>query len=95
MLKEAQKMQAKIAEAQAALSTQSFQTSVAGGAVIATVNGQGKLTQLKLEGEFLKESPEVVASTIVSAVGQAQDKATQATEAAMGAFGGQIKGLLG
>jgi len=88
-------MQAKIAAAQDALSKETFQESVAGGAVVATVNGQGMLTQLKLDAGFLKESPEVVSSTIVSAVTQAQEKATKATEAAMGAFGGQLKGLLG
>jgi DNA-binding protein YbaB len=95
LLKEAQKMQAKIAEAQAGLATQMFEASVAGGAVVSTVNGQGQLVGLKLEAEFLKESPDMVSSTIVSAVAQAQEKATKATEATMGAFGGSLKGLLG
>ena len=81
--------------AQADLASRSFQASVAGGAVVATVNGQGQLTALQLEPDFLKESPSLVASTIVSAVGQAQKSATQANEEMMGALSGGMRGLFG
>lgn len=79
-------------EAQSRLATQTFDTSVAGGAVVATVNGQGQLISLKLEADFLKESPDVISSTIISAVQQAQNFAAKAGEESMGAFSGQFKG---
>jgi len=95
LIKEAQKMQAKLQAAQANLATQTFHASVAGGAVVATVNGQGTLTALQLDAEFLKESPETVATPIVSAVAQAQKEATAASEAQMGALTGPMTGLFG
>ncbi len=95
LIKEAQKMQAKMQAAQADLANKTYQASVAGGAVEATVNGQGTLTVLKLEPEFLKEAPEMIASSIVSAVSQAQHQATEASEAQMGALAGPLKGIFG
>ena len=95
LLKEAQKMQTRIQEAQAKLATESFNASVAGGAVVATVNGKGELTGLTLEAEFLKEGAAEVSAMIVSAVQQAQASATKASEDTMGAFTGQFKGMLG
>lgn len=92
-------MQERLQAAQANLATKSFQASVAGGAVVATVNGQGQLTDLKLDAEFLKEDAGVVGSTIISAVTQAQNTATKASEEIMGAVGGGLggafKGLMG
>ena len=95
LIKQAQKMQAKLQAAQADLATKTFDASVAGGAVVATVNGQGQLTGLKLDAEFLKESSEMVASTIVSAVQQAQATATKTSEEQMGALAGPMKGIFG
>lgn len=88
-------MQAKIQEAQAGLATKTFEASVAGGAVIATVNGAGELVGLKLEPDFLKESPDMISSTLISAVSQAQAAAKKASEDVMGAFSGAFKGMLG
>ena len=88
-------MQAKLQEAQAALATQTFNASVAGGAVVATVNGQGQMVNLHLEADFLKESASLVASTIVSAVTQAQQAATKASEETMNALTGPMRGMFG
>ena len=98
LLKEAQKMQDRIQAAQADLATKTFDASVAGGAVVATVNGQGQLVTLKIDPEFLKESADLVSSTIVEAVKQAQASASAAGEAIMGSFTsmmGPMRGLLG
>ena len=94
-MKEAQKMQAKMQAMQENLATQTFDASVAGGAVKATVNGQGKLVGLNLDPEFLKEDLATVQSSIVEAVAQAQDTAAKTSEMQMNALGSAFKGLMG
>ncbi len=88
-------MQAKVEAMQQQLASQTFTSSAAGGAVLATVNGRAEVTSLKLDPEFLKESPEVVAQTIVSAISQAQTEASKASESQMQSLANPLKGLFG
>ena len=55
LLKQAQKMQKKMEEAQERLSDEILEVSGGGGAVTVKINGQGEFKELILDPEFLKE----------------------------------------
>ncbi len=95
LLKQAQKMQKAMEAVQAELETLSVEGSAAGGAVKATVNGQGALKAVKIDPEFLKEDVESVEASIVAAVADAVEKAkAQSTEQMSKVTGGfNIPGL--
>ena len=95
LLKQAQKMQKGMEAVQAELETLSVEGSAAGGAVKATVNGQGALKAVKIDPEFLKEDVESVEASIVAAVADAVEKAkAQSTEQMSKVTGGfNIPGL--
>ena len=95
LLKQAQKMQKAMEAVQAELETLSVEGSAAGGAVKATVNGQGTLKAVKIDPEFLKEDVESVEASIVAAVADAVEKAkAQSTEQMNKVTGGfNIPGL--
>lgn len=95
LIKEAQKMQAKVQQMQEALAKQSFNASAAGGSVLVTVNGRGEITALTLDDEFLKEDPATISQTIVGAINQAQKAATDASESQMSAISSPLKGIFG
>ena len=65
LLKQAQKMQQKMEEAQALLSEEIIEVSGGGGAVSIKISGQGEFKELKLDPEFLKEDAEFVSEAIL------------------------------
>lgn len=69
--------------------------SAAGGAVKATVSGQGALKAIKIDPEFLKEDVQSVEASIVAAVNDAVEKAKKKSEEEMGKITGgmSIPGL--
>ncbi len=75
LLKQAQKMQKAMEAVQAELENVAIEGSAAGGAVKATVNGQGALKAIKIDPDFLKEDVESVEASIVAAVENAVEKA--------------------
>ncbi|BET67862.1 hypothetical protein ASA1KI_27800 [Opitutales bacterium ASA1] len=83
LIKQAQKMQTQIAQAQAALGAQKIDVSAGGGAVKLTVNGAGEFLSLSLDTEFLREDASLVAETILGAVRDGAAKAKEANEAVM------------
>ncbi len=88
LLKQAQKMQKAMEAAQAELESLEIEGSAAGGAVKATVNGQGALKSLKIDPEFLKEDVASVETSIVAAVRDAADKAKKTGEEKMSSITG-------
>lgn len=92
-------MQAKVTALQEKLAGEVFESSVAGGAVVAKFNGQGDFVELTIDPDFLKEDAEMVQSSISSAISQAQKTAKAASEEQMnalsGAMGGAFGGLMG
>lgn len=95
LLKQAQKMQKKMEEAQALLSEEIIEVSGGGGAVTVKVSGQGEFKDLKLDPEFLKEDAEFVSEAILQAVVDASEQAKKKNDEAMsGLTGGmQMPGL--
>jgi DNA-binding YbaB/EbfC family protein len=95
LLKQAQKMQQKMEEAQALLSEEIIEVSGGGGAVSIKISGQGDFKDLKLDPEFLKEDTDFVSEAILQAVQDASAQAKKKNDEAMnGLTGGmQMPGL--
>ena len=95
LLKQAQKMQQKMEEAQALLSEEIIEVSGGGGAVSIKISGQGDFKDLKLDPEFLKEDTAFVSEAILQAVQDASARAKKKNDEAMnGLTGGmQMPGL--
>ena len=83
LLKQAQKMQRGIAEAQQQLSAERLEVSHGGGAIRVTVDGHGLVHGLALDPEFLKEEKAVVEQALVLALQEASAKARALHEATM------------
>lgn len=95
LLKQAQKMQKAMEAVQNELANVEVEGSAAGGAVKATVSGQGALKGIKIDPEFLKEDVQSVEASIVAAVNDAAEKAKKKSEEEMGKITGgmSIPGL--
>ena len=83
LLKQAQKMQRGIAEAQQRLAAARLEVSHGGGAVRVTVDGHGVVHGLSLDPEFLKEEKTVVEQALVLALQEASAKARALHESTM------------
>ncbi len=94
LMKQAQRMQQKMAEQQKELETQEFTAAAGGGAVEATVSGKKELTALKIKPEACDpDDVEMLEDMIMAAVNEAMKKADDASEAAMGSLTGGLGGL--
>jgi hypothetical protein len=83
LLKQAQKMQRGIAEAQQRLLEERLEVSHGGGAIRITVNGHGQVQSLQLDPEFLKEERSLVEAALVAALQEASVKARELHESTM------------
>ncbi|MCR5651101.1 MAG: YbaB/EbfC family nucleoid-associated protein [Lachnospiraceae bacterium] len=94
LMKQAQRMQQKMAEQQKELETKEFTAASGGGAVEATVSGKKELTSLKIKPEACDpEDVEMLEDMIVAAVNEAMKQADDASDAAMGSLTGGLGGL--
>ena len=95
LLKQAQKMQQKMEEAQSLLAEEIIEVSGGGGAVSIKISGQGEFKDLKLDPEFLKEDAEFVSEAILQAIVDATEQAKKKNDEAMGGLTGgmQMPGL--
>ncbi|MBR0163062.1 MAG: YbaB/EbfC family nucleoid-associated protein [Lachnospiraceae bacterium] len=89
LMKQAQRMQRQMEEAQKELETKEFQASAGGGAVEATVTGAHRIVSLKISPEAIDpEDAETLQDMIIAAVNEAMKSAEDAAGAAMGGMGG-------
>lgn len=97
MMKQVQKMQAKMMEAQEELANQEVEGSAGGGVVKAIVSGKGDLKEIKIDPEVIADGDvEMLEDMIVAAVSQAQENAQQMQQELMsGLTGGLDLGGLG
>ena len=73
MVKQAQKLQKQMAEAQAKLAEQRFEASAGGGMVKAVVDGRQMLRELNIEPAAMKEGDAtLIEDLVLAAVGEAQ-----------------------
>ena len=76
MMKQAQQMQAKMAELQTRLGEMEVSGQSAGGMVQATVSGKGELRRLKIDPSLAKaDEVEVLEDLVVAAVNDARQRA--------------------
>lgn len=96
MLKDLQKMQSKMTQAQNNLQTQFFEAEAGGGMVKVTINGQGIVTSIKLSPDAVdKEDVEALEDLVMAAVNAAVKKKEEASASSMNELtqGMKIPGL--
>ncbi len=92
MMKQAQAMQAKMAEAQAELESLIVDGESGGGLVKLTLTAKGELRSITIDPSLLKpEEREILEDLIVSAHGQARAKADEAMAEKMKAVTGGLQ----
>jgi len=85
LVKQAQKLQTKIAKIQEEMATRTVEGSAGGGMVVATVNGNSEVVSIKIEPEVVNpEDVEMLQDLVVAAVNQAMKKAKNMLEEEMG-----------
>jgi DNA-binding YbaB/EbfC family protein len=79
LMKQAQQMQAKMAEMQEQLGRMEVEGAAGGGLVRATITGKGEVKQLKIEPSLVDpKEVEVLEDLIVAAINDARTKADSA-----------------
>lgn len=87
MLKEMQKMQGKMARAQEELQSQSYEAEAGGGMVKVVINGNGEVTELKLDPEAVDpEDVEALEDLLIAAFNAAVKQKDDAAQASMGSL---------
>ena len=93
LMKQAKEMQAKMAKAQEEVKLLTDEGTSGGGMVKVCVNGDKKITSIKIDDEVLKEEAEIVEDLMLVAVNQALDNITKKIESKMNsATGGMLGG---
>ena len=91
MMKQVQKMQAKMAELQEELEQKRVEATAGGGMVKAIVSGKGDLKEIKIDPEVMKEGDvEMLEELIVSAITQAQPDANAMQQESMSGLTGGL-----
>lgn len=96
LMKEAQKAQRKMAEAQEKLAGLSVEASSGGGLVNVTATGEGSITSVKIDPSVVDpEDVDMLEDLITAAVNEAQRKAKELQESEMGSAMGGMGGMGG
>jgi nucleoid-associated protein EbfC len=96
MMKEAQKMQERLAKAQSDLAEQSIDVSAGGGKVNVTVNGAGDITAIKISPDVVDpQDVEMLEDLVLSGIREAQDTSRKLQADTMGKVTGGLGGLPG
>ena len=89
MVKQAQKVQRKMADVQEQLAEERFEASAGGGMVKVVVDGKQMLKELKISPEAFKEADaSLLEDLILTAVGEAQKQSETKMNEAIGAITG-------
>ena len=93
LMKQAQKMQAQMAQVQEELGEKRVEASAGGGMVTAVVNGRGELVQVKIDPEVVKAGDiPMLEDLVLAAVNEARSRSEELMRDAMnrvaGPFGG-------
>jgi len=96
MMKEAQKMQERLAKAQSDLAGQTLEVSSGGGKVNITVNGAGDITAVKISPDVVdREDVEMLEDLVLSGIREAQEASRKLQADTMGKVTGGLGGLPG
>lgn len=89
LMKQAQKLQKDMEQAQKELETKEFEASVGGGAVVVKVNGKKEVLAINIKEEVVDpDDVEMLEDLVFSAVKQALEKASEETSEKMGKLTG-------
>ena len=89
LMKQAQKLQKEMAQAQQELEEKEFEASVGGGAVLVKVNGKKEVLSIKIKEEVVDpDDVEMLEDLVLSAVNEALRKADEDTANKMGKLTG-------
>jgi len=95
MMKEAQKMQERLAKAQNDLAEQTVEASAGGGKVTVTATGSGDITAVKIAPDVVDpQDVEMLEDLVLSGVREAQAAARKLQEDTMGKVTGGLGGGL-
>lgn len=96
LMKEAQKAQRKVQEAQERLANLSVEGTAGGGLVTVTASGDGAISAVKIDPSAVDpEDVDLLEDLIMAAVNDAQRKAKELQESEMGSAMGGLGGLGG
>jgi DNA-binding YbaB/EbfC family protein len=96
MMKEAQKMQERLAQAQQDLAAETVEVSAGGGKVTIKVTGAGDITGVKIAPEVVDpQDVEMLEDLILSGLREAQDASRKLQADRMGKVTGGLGGLPG
>ena len=96
LMKEAQRAQRKMAEAQERLAALVVEGSAGGGLVKATANGEGTITKVMIDPSAVDpEDLSLLEDLVVAAIADAQRQAKEAHEREMGSAMGGLGGMPG
>ena len=96
MMKEAQKMQERLAKAQNELAQESIEVSAGGERIKVTVNGAGDITAIKISPDAVDpEDVEMLEDLVLSGIREAQEAARKRQADTMGKVTGGLGGLPG
>lgn len=91
MMRQVQKMQEDMQNAQAEVEASAFEAAAGGGAVTAKVNGKKELLEVKIKPEVVDpDDVEMLEDLLVAAVNEAIKQADAAMESKMGAVTGGL-----
>jgi DNA-binding YbaB/EbfC family protein len=96
LLKQAQAMQAQMAEAQEQLASTELTGTAGGGLVTVTVSGTGEVLGVKIDAKAVDPvDVETLEDLLLAAIRDGQTRASELGEAAMSPVSGGAQGLLG
>jgi DNA-binding YbaB/EbfC family protein len=96
LMKEAQKAQRQMAEAQERLASLTVEGSAGGGMVTVTASGDGTISRVKIDPKAVDpEDVDLLEDLVTAAVSEAQRKAKELQEQEMGSVMGGMGGLGG
>lgn len=91
MVKQAQQMQARLAEMQQELEREEVSASAGGGMVTVTMNGKQTLTRIDIEPGLLNpDDAEMLQDLILAAVNEAQDRVREMVKEKMSGLTGGL-----
>ena len=92
MMKQAQKLQARLAQAQEEMSNLTIEASSGGGAVKVTINGQQKIQSVKISPEVINpEDVELLEDLVLTAISEAITRSREAAAEHLGGLTGGLK----
>jgi len=91
LLKQAQQMQAKMAEMQERLAEKTIESSAGGGMVKVTMNGRHEVISLKIDPEVVDPADvEMLEDLVIAAVNEARSRIDEMVKAEMSSLTGGI-----